>query len=465
MATAKKTQTSSAAPKKSKAKSAAKPAPVQNRGAGAKAPKKVVTKPAVKKTPIIAVATSQITSKSSPSLKSAEPVFTLKKAVSSTPSDVLYKIRTFVGWSAFVALAFAGLSMLSDYSTPGVSKLSGSGTQASVLTADKNGEPIPASLQQPAPVILSTSAVENSQVTLTAVGDVMLARFIEKKMKKLNDFEYPFALTKDFLSASDITFGNLESPFFPGLTTVGESTTFRADERGVEGLTKAGFDVLSLANNHIMNYRVAGLNTTLEALKKAGIMQVGAGQNSTEARAPKFIEVKDQKIAFLAYIDETIAPKNNHGEATDTTAGIAAMNVEQMKLDVAQAKSLGATAVVVSMHAGIEYRKEPTQIQKDFAHAAIDAGASVVIGHHPHIVEPVERYGKGIIMYSLGNFVFDQLFSDEVKLGLVAKIVINADGTVGAEFFPSVNDKLQARLLEGQERIDALAKMGVPASL
>lgn len=397
-------------------------------------------------------------------------VFVVKKAYSTNPNQILFKIRSFVGWSSMVALVFAGLSILSDYSTPGATQdLLNKNAQASVLTSDapveKNGVQKPLAPIAPVAPVISAPVVDEDQITLMAVGDIMLARGVENKIKSSKDYAYPFVNVKEVLSSADITFANLETPFFPGRTTVSGSFTFRADQESVAGLTAAGVDVVSLANNHTMNYRVPGLQTTLEALMGAGIKGVGAGQNIVEANTPVMVKVKDRTIAFLAFNDATIAPRR-HGEATEDTPGIAKLDVEQMKKDVAAAKASGADFVVVSMHAGIEYRKEPSLVQKEFAHAAIDAGAAVVIGHHPHIVQEVEQYGKGIIMYSLGNFVFDQLFSEEVKTGLLAKIIFKVDGTVGAEFSPTVNEKsMQPRILDGQQRVDMLTRLGVPGKI
>ena len=377
-----------------------------------------------------------------------EPVtMTVKHAQSPNPNEVLYRLRTFVGWSAFVALAFAGLSMLSEYgATP--TSIDPDMVKTSVLQSGGT----------------TLSLADKKDVSLIAVGDIMLARFTESKIRASKNRELPFEKVKEHLAAADLTFANLESPFFPGNTTPNESTTFRADLESVQGLTASGIDLVSLANNHTMNYRVPGLQSTLTTLKNANIKAVGAGQNKAEAHAPVMVEVKGHTLAFLAYNDGNIAPRY-HGEATDTEPGIAKMDIEQMKLDVAEAKKQGADVVIVSMHAGIEYRKEPSQSQKDFSHAAIDAGAAVVIGHHPHIVQGVERYNNGLIMYSLGNFVFDQMFSQDVKTGLLASITIKPDGSVGAEFFPTITEQLQPRILVDQERMDMLSKLGVPASL
>lgn len=428
-------------------------------------PKKAkAVKKAAAKTPVIA---PRIAPKTQKVVEPESDVFVVKKAFSTNPNQILFKIRTFVGWSAMVTLVFAGLSILSDYSTPStVANLENKTAQTSVLGIENTSAGgVSAGVTDAEVKKSEVVEAKKDDISIFAVGDIMLARYVEKKIRTSKDYTYPFANVEQALSQADITFANLEAPFFPGSTTPTGSYTFRADKESVDGLRAAGFDIVSLANNHTMNYRVPGLQTTLEALMGADIKPVGAGQTIAEANAPVYLTAKGRKVAFLAYNDATIAPRR-HGEATEETPGIAKIDIEQMKKSVATAKENGADFVVVSMHAGIEYRKAPSLVQKEFAHAAIDAGASVVIGHHPHIVQEVERYGKGIIMYSLGNFVFDQLFSEEVKTGLLAKIILRGDGTVGAEFSPTTNEKtLQPRILEGQQRIDLLTKLGVPGRL
>ena len=123
-----------------------------------------------------------------------------------------------------------------------------------------------------------------------------------------------------------------------------------------------------------------------------------------------------------------------------------------MKEDVTKAKAQ-ADLVIVSMHAGVEYQALPSQSQINCARAAIDAGSSLVIGHHPHVVETLEHYKNGWIIYSLGNFVFDQMWSQETREGLIAKIFLDSQGVTSLEFIPvTIDDYSQPRLAEGIEK-------------
>ena len=352
-------------------------------------------------------------------------------------------VRTLIVWALSVVSVFAILSLLASQSNnESATTLLQEMPQASVLSSD--------------------DASSTDSINIIATGDIMPARFVEKRMRALNDYTYPFQNVAEFLKSGDITFGNLETPLLPGKNVITNSMVFRADQDITKGLSFAGFDVMSVANNHAMNYQVPGLTSTLQALRKANIAYTGGGKNTDAAHTPAIITVKGKKVAFYAYNDPAIPP-GYHGEATPTKPGIAAMDIETVKADVQNALK-EADFVVVSMHSGREYRKNPTQFQKDFAHAAIDAGASVVIGAHPHVVQPIEYYKNGIIFYSLGNFVFDQFFSDDVKNGLAVKIALpldkSADAKPSAELFPVRLDTIQPRILDGQERTDELKKLG-----
>jgi len=361
----------------------------------------------------------------------------MKKAVSK--KEIKKYARSVFIWAFIIAVVFAALSFLASRSFSQNADTRGGQQSLQVATLNLLG------LEKP--------------VTLIATGDILPARYVELKMRNLNDYTYPFKKTADFLKDADITFGNLESPLLPGKNVPKGSMTFRADPEAVQGLLFAGYDVISVANNHAMNYQVPGLTSTIQALKKAGILYAGGGKNIDFAHTPAIVEVNGRKIAFYAYNDNSIPPKY-HGEAKINEPGIARMDIEAVKNDVKNALNY-ADIVVVSMHAGKEYVREPTQFQKDFAHAAIDAGASVVIGHHPHWVQPVEYYKNGVIFYSLGNFVFDQFFSEDVQTGLIAKISFNSGEQPAVKLFPVKIDNTQPRILEGEEKEKVLKRLGL----
>ena len=235
-----------------------------------------------------------------------------------------------------------------------------------------------------------------SLTTLIAVGDIMLGRNVNVKMQKYQNFFYPFEKTAHLLSSTNITFGNLESPFHKNCPIVGSGTfKFCADYKAIEGLKFAGFDVLSLENNHIGNYGKEGIEETKKILLENEILGI---DNNLAIK-----QFNNLAFGFLAF---------NFTFKEDPKWVLHLIEAAKEKVDI----------LIVSLHWGNEYQKEPAKWQKDLAHQIIDSGAKLIIGHHPHVIQPVEKYKDGLIFYSLGNFVFDQMWSEETRKGLVAKI-------------------------------------------
>lgn len=286
---------------------------------------------------------------------------------------------------------------------------------------------------------------EQKTIKLIAVGDIMLSRDVEQKMIQKNDWAYPFRETYQVTTTGDLVFGNLETPIIEGPAVPTGSMTFRADPKTIEGLKFGGFDALSLANNHIKNYGEEGIKKTIEYLDKADIAHTGAGLNITEARQPAIIEINNKKIGFLGYVDSSFT--SNTYEATDSRAGSPFLN-EQLLIEDLDALQKKVDSIIVSMHAGAEYSNIPNQKQIDFAHSAIDNGATLVIGHHPHVVQPIEQYHGGYIFYSLGNFIFDQMWSMPTRDSVIAEITFSNDTIESVNLVPiKIYDYCQPRVL------------------
>ena len=300
---------------------------------------------------------------------------------------------------------------------------------------------------------------EPPTITLAAVGDIMLSRMVAQKMKTYQDYKYPFLEIAGLTREADIAFGNLECPITQERTIGSTEMIFRADPESIEGLKYAGFDILSLANNHSFNFGVQGLKDTFQYLDESDIAYSGAGQDKKEAYAPKILEVKGIKIAFLAYADNTFTP--SYSQAKDNQAGIAFMKIPEMEKAVAAAKSK-ADLAIVSMHSGTEYASQPNSKQIVFARAAIDAGADLIIGHHPHTVQKLEKYKGKYIFYSLGNFVFDQMWSRETKEGLAVKLILSKDGVREIELIPVlIENYSQPRILGEAEAQNIFKRMDI----
>lgn len=303
----------------------------------------------------------------------------------------------------------------------------------------------------------------SGEVSLIAVGDMMLSRNAAKTIKKRGDANYPFLKTRDYLKSGDIVFGNLETPLTAGREIKTGETVFRSDPEMARVLAQNNFSVLSLANNHSPNFGAKGLRDTFQYLKDAGIAYAGAGQDAEEAYAPVYLEKNGLTFAFLAYTDNDVIPKTY--EAAQKRAGTAFMDIARLRTAVKSAKTK-ADFVIVSMHSGAEYVPQPNKRQKQFAHAAIDAGAELVIGHHPHVVQSAEIYKGKYIFYSLGNFIFDQMWSRDTRRGLMLKILFNRGGVANIDYAPVlISDYAQPRILTGKEAAKVLARLKLSSDL
>lgn len=279
------------------------------------------------------------------------------------------------------------------------------------------------------PVSEKSDAAAGSDITFLFAGDIMLSRTIGSIMEKKDDYDFPYALMGDTITGADIAFANLETPVSANGTNVGSIYSFRTDPKALSGLKRAGFDVVSMANNHIWDWgRVAFLDT-IANLDEYGIMHAGGGATFADAHAPTLLKSKGHTVAVLAYT-KLVPPFLSD---PDSAPAVAYPNSIQIAKDIADAKALGADIVIASFHWGTEYETTHDSEQERLAHAAIDAGARIVVGHHPHVVQDIERYKDGLIIYSLGNFVFDQNFSPDTNHGLIVGVKAGDHGIVSVE--------------------------------
>jgi poly-gamma-glutamate synthesis protein (capsule biosynthesis protein) len=257
-------------------------------------------------------------------------------------------------------------------------------------------------------------------ISLFFAGDIMPSRFVATKMRS-KGFDYPFGSTIDMIRGADLAFANLESPVTPGPIVKNGEMTFRTDPEFIPALAAAGMDIVSLANNHSPNFGELGLKDTFRFLDAAHILHVGAG-TTTAAYAPVIKNVEGIRIAFVAMNDTDVVPPEYC--ANDTRIGTACIDESRMHEAIVAARTR-ADVVIFTMHTGAEYVHAPSARQQQYAHAAIDAGADLVVGHHPHVVQSAEIYKGRRIYYSLGNFIFDQNWSRDTRLGLVVIAMVD----------------------------------------
>lgn len=282
---------------------------------------------------------------------------------------------------------------------------------------------------------------EIKKVKLKAFGDIMAhmaqIQYAYNKGGGEYDFSDQFTYLKDFVKDSDISIGNYETTTNPDLPVAG-FPRFNVPAAYLKDLKETGFDIVSTANNHSMDTELEGVFSTMEAAKEAGLDYVGSFKDKSDRIL--FKEVKGIKLAFLAYTygcngrENLIVPREeveNLGYLSDE---------DQIKKDIGRAKAQGADFVIVYPHWGIEYQSMPNEAQISLGRKMIDWGADLVIGNHPHVVEPVEVYQaedgrKGLIAYALGNFISYQNYENSkdirVEHSLALEIDLEKDLTSG----------------------------------
>jgi len=276
---------------------------------------------------------------------------------------------------------------------------------------------------------MAKNSNSRTELSFLALGDIMLSRNVAAEIEKTKNPNTPFLQMANLLKETDFAFGNLETPILEkGGIVGGHSLIFAGKKDYLSGLVENKFKILNLANNHALDQGVKGLASTINYLDEAQIKHIGAGLNQTDAWAPAVIEQNGMKICFLGAAYSSI---NDGGKTTnDYVARVD--DIKNLKLKIENSKSL-CDFVVISMHAGAEYTHTPNQIQIDFAHTAIDAGADMVIGHHPHWIQTIEKYNDKYIFYSLGNFIFDQMWSQDTREGLALKINLSKNLTANLQ--------------------------------
>jgi poly-gamma-glutamate capsule biosynthesis protein CapA/YwtB (metallophosphatase superfamily) len=282
--------------------------------------------------------------------------------------------------------------------------------------------PISRTAEQPAPEPILTRLILG--------GDVMLSRHVGRVARGQGDPAFPLRDLAPVLQEADIAFVNLESPFSDRGAVVERGMIFKAEPEMIAGLELAGIDVVSTANNHARDQGSHGVEFTLDWLERHQIAVAGSGKTADAAHAGAVIERNGIRFGFLAYTYD-----QSNGNHSDTDDRVAVMDLAGLRRDLA-ALALRTDARIVSMHAGTEYAGKPNPQQVTFAQTAIDAGASVVVGHHPHVTQRWERRGSGVIFYSLGNLVFDQFQRVDTQRGALAEVIFEGPHLARAGLLP-----------------------------
>jgi len=261
-----------------------------------------------------------------------------------------------------------------------------------------------------------TATATPPTITLLFTGDINPGRCPAQKALAAKDFSLPYQLVAEKLRSADITIGSLDGTISDLATPAPCPLTMNliGPARSVEGLQFAGFDVITTATNHALDcgslgWRCKGqtLDETRRNLLGAGIQPVGTGDTPAQARAPVILERQGVRFAFLGV--NAVSGENTWvNEKQPGTAPLSTQSLPDVTADIARVRPL-ADVVIVLPHWGVEYTSQPTADQRAWAAALVAAGADLVIGNHPHLVQPVETFAPGgTVAFALGNFVFDQ---------------------------------------------------------
>ncbi|WP_244982156.1 CapA family protein [Corallococcus exercitus] len=313
----------------------------------------------------------------------------------------------------------------------------------------------PAGSETGHPAHQATPPAPARPVTLVVGGDVTVGHHYEeyfddqvaKGRTRDEMFAYGFREVRPIVDSGDLFVVNLECPYTDSTEKLPKNFNFRARPELVNVLTAGRVGVVSLANNHMMDYGAQGLLDTLTSLEAARIPFFGAGRNLAEARRPAVITVGGLKVAFLGYFflgTRNIEPPQVY--ATDTTPGVAGhfSDVEVMERmlreDIAAARAQ-ADIVLPFFHWGIEGNTTPEPYQVRLAHAAIDAGAAGVLGSHPHVLQSMELYQGRPVVYSLGNFVFGGNWNPRDKRSVLWRARFDSTGYLSSDVLPLRTDR------------------------
>jgi poly-gamma-glutamate synthesis protein (capsule biosynthesis protein) len=292
---------------------------------------------------------------------------------------------------------------------------------------------------------------------MVVAPDIILGRGVNNKMVEYNDYLYPFRKVRDEFMSADWRVANLEctiTDLVPPPTDP-YTFTFITAKRAVDGLAYANIQTVSLANNHADNGGVESFVDMIHTLHEHNITTCGGGTNLAEARQPAIQVVKGTRVALLGYNE--IPPAGPYADVN--SPGIAPVDLTTLPQDIAAARER-ADLVIPFFHWGVEYTKDPTNIQQRAAHLAIDSGADMVLGSHPHWIQAIESYKGRLIIYGLGNFIFDQDWSRQTLEGCMLHLYWRGTTLASIRFVPYlIKDRCQPNIISQAEAVDIFERM------
>jgi poly-gamma-glutamate capsule biosynthesis protein CapA/YwtB (metallophosphatase superfamily) len=289
----------------------------------------------------------------------------------------------------------------------------------------------------------------SNEVRFIATGDLNLAHWLTPIIDK-KGYAYPFKYLKEQLTSADLVFTNLEAPICEDGKPYPKEFVFKIPEKHVQVLKSGNINLISLANNHILDYGLPCLKSTVQLLRSENMFYAGAGLDFKSAHKPAVFEINNIKIAFFAF--SMTLPE--YFFATDSTGGTAYPHRQILKDSIAYYNDK-VDHIIVSFHWGEELNAFPVEYQKNYAHLAIDNGADIILGHHPHILQGIEVYKNKIIIYSLGNFIFAS-YSNKAADSILLNLLFSKSGITDVKVDPiNVNNyevQFIPQLLDGNKK-------------
>ena len=293
---------------------------------------------------------------------------------------------------------------------------------------------------------------KTQSISMSFVGDILLAGHVGEKINK-DGVNYPFAKIRPMLISSDLSIGNLESAVgISGVPNSKKQYSFRADPKVLDGVKWSGIDILSIANNHVLDYGTEAFGETLDGIRSEGMYYVGAGKDDKEAYSPAIVEKHGKKIAVFAA--SRIVPSVDW-HSGESWRGVASVYNPNKLINRIKGVRGQVDMIAVYLHWGVEKEIMPKSYQRGLARQLIDSGADIVVGSHPHVLQGFEFYKGKLIAYSLGNFVFTNLKNET----LVLSVEYKQDGTQSARIIPCVINNYRPQMVQGDVEKQKFYKM------
>jgi poly-gamma-glutamate capsule biosynthesis protein CapA/YwtB (metallophosphatase superfamily) len=290
------------------------------------------------------------------------------------------------------------------------------------------------------------------RISLLFTGVIVPARCVQAAIDERGEPDYPYDQVRDLITQADLAVGTLNATIsdYPAHTGCVSTYVLVGGAENADALGRAGFDVMSVATNHIKNCGVSNCGDrafydTLDNLRRVGIEPVGAGANLAEAMQPVVLEVRGVRFGIVSL--GQIEPMAFAGEASP---GIAVLNEENLREAIATAREV-SDVVIAMPHWGPEDVPTPNYLQRDLARVAVEAGADLVVGNHTHVVQAVQEIDEVMVFYGLGNFVFDQIWARDHQQGVILQAFFEGSRYAGYEFIPTHVDGDGTVHLAGEE--------------